>query len=128
MKKLKLLVLPLVFMMAIFSLSGCWTAAGSPDYSKVTANIKEEYYNEFDNKEFGLSDFGLSNIKEFSYRIYPKKEFEDVVLREEIKFFTLILKKTGKTHAKSAIKQLKKLEFVGHADFCYHGMNPGIKV
>lgn len=96
---------------------------GGPDYRSVRAYLKEDYSMQFDNKEFTLESFNLSNAKDFSYRYYEDEGANDGIGQ---RFFWINLTNTGKQNAQNALDKLIDLEFIDHVAFYYHGAYPGI--
>ena len=116
----------LVMCMSAGLFSAC--VNGSIDYGYVRAYIKKEYNEKFNAKGFTLEDFGLDNIKDFSYfYFYTDEEIEEHGDRGSVdnKFILLELKNKGKKYAEEAIEHLEKLEFVTRANFRYKGASPG---
>ncbi|PKK95995.1 MAG: hypothetical protein CVV59_00845 [Tenericutes bacterium HGW-Tenericutes-4] len=111
--------------MAIFSFMGCSSfMRGTIDYSSVRAYIGENYYEEFDAKEYTLESLVLTNASDFSYRYYSRfdPEANDNIIE---RFFLINLSNKGKQYAQDALDQLIQLEFIDRVDFSYSSMYPG---
>lgn len=125
----KKILLGVLCVMVTFMFGGCSifspAVGGGPDYSKVRASVRQNYYEQFDAKEYTLENFNLANAKDFEYRYLPVYDEELDVEVMGKRFFLITLNNTGEQYAQAALDWLIQLEFIESAGFYHQGVYYG---
>ena len=126
----KRIIIAACLVIIVFSFVGCnWSewkkGGGSIDYSAVRAFINQDYYENFDAKEYTLESFNLTNPNDFTYQYYLV--FNEDTKQESMgeRFFLITLKKAGKQYVQNVMNQLITLEFIDRIDYYYPSAAPG---